>query len=406
MPARRSPGLPRIPEIIIEDVSALTECLDHLATQAHIGFDTEFVGEDTYRPDLCLIQVSTHDRLFLIDPLNVGPLDQFWSVLADPARQVIVHAGREELRACTFALGRPPAHVFDLQIAAGLIGLQYPIGYAPLVMELFNVKMSKGETLTDWRRRPLSESQRHYAFDDVRYLLPMWKKLHDKLRRLNREDWAAEDFAALVRRSIGDEPAVEKWRKLKGLGGCTRRELATAREIYLWRDNIAAKQNRPPRSVLRDEVLSEIARRAPAKEDDVTPLRGLAKSLVPGLLETIRKVKSLPPADYPQPLERDNDPPHVQLLASLLNIVLSEWCVRNHLATNQVATMSDLKAIVRSRQPWGRRHELPFDGWRKHVVLPELEAFLDGYRNLIVCDPASATPIRVANADFNSRAPL
>jgi ribonuclease D len=389
--------LPQLPEIIVEDTAGLRECLDHLQTQAHVGYDTEFVGEETYRPDLCLIQLSTNERLFLVDPLRCGALDAFWAVLADPARQVIVHAGREELRACQFALGRPPAHVFDVQIAAGLIGLQYPIGYAALSLELLGVRANKGETLTDWRRRPLTAAQQKYAFDDVRFLLPMWKKLHDRLRRLNREDWAAEDFAGFVRRSIGDEPAVEKWRKLKGLGGLSRRELAAARELYVWRDSIAAKQNRPPRSVLRDEILVDVARRTPSREEDVASIRGLAKSLVPGLIDAIRKARGLLPAEYPEPAERENDPPHVLLLASLLNVVLAEWCARNHLATNQVATMADLKAVVRARQPWGGdAADSPlFAGWRQRVVLPELEAFLDGKRTLAVSDPANAHPIKV-----------
>ena len=144
MPVRRSSTLPQLPEFIVEDAAGLRECLDHLQSQAHIGYDTEFVGEETYRPDLCLIQLSTSERLYLVDPLRCGSLDAFWVVLADPARQVIVHAGREELRACQFALGRPPAHVFDVQIAAGLIGLQYPIGYAALTLELLGIRASQG----------------------------------------------------------------------------------------------------------------------------------------------------------------------------------------------------------------------------------------------------------------------
>ena len=397
MPARRPTPLPRLPEIIVEDAAALGECLHHLATQAHVGFDTEFVGEETYRPDLCLIQLATNERLYLVDPLSCGSLDSFWNVLADPALQVIVHAGREELRACQFGLGRPPAHVFDVQIAAGLIGLQYPIGYAALTMELIGVRANKGETLTDWRRRPLTPAQMQYAFDDVRYLLPLWRKLHDRLRRLVREDWAAEEFAASVKRSITDEPAVEKWRKLKGLGGLSRRELAVARELYVWRDSIAAKQNRPPRSVLRDEILINIARRGPTREEDLAVFRGVARNLVPGLLDAMRKAKGLAPADYPEPGERDNDLPHVLLLSSLLNVVLAEWSVRNHLAPNQVATMADLKAVVRTRQPGSQpaSDSQLFQGWRSRVVLPELSAFLDGQRTLIVNDPASQHPIRV-----------
>jgi ribonuclease D len=389
--------IPRLPEQIVTDAAGLRECLEHLSTQAHIGLDTEFVGEDTYRPDLCLIQISTNEKLFLVDPLTCGDLESFWGVLADPARQVIVHAGREELRACQFALGRPPAHVFDVQVAAGLVGHTYPIGYGAIVSDLLGIRMSKGETLTDWRKRPLTAAQQSYAFDDVRYLLPLWKKLHDRLRRLNREDWAAEEFGAFVRKCVSEEPTVEKWRKIKGLGGASRRDLAVARELHLWRDSVAARQNRPPRSVLRDEVLVDIARRAPIREEDVAAFRGLARSLVPGLLEAVRKARTLVPAEYPEPAERDNDLPHVQLLAGMLNLVLSEWCMRNHLASNQVATMAELKAVVRARQPGG---PLPgpsplFTGWRSRVILPELEAFLDGRRTLVVTDPASSHPLAV-----------
>lgn len=400
MPTRRA--LPaKLPEFIVDSPATLGECLEHLKTQAHVGFDTEFVGEETYRPDLCLIQISTHEHLYLIDPLKCGSLEAFWSLLADPSRQVIVHAGREELRACTFALSRPPAHVFDVQIAAGLVGYTYPIGYSALTYEVIGVRTSKGETLTDWRRRPLSPAQQRYAFDDVRYLLPLWKKLHEKLRRLNREDWAAEEFAAFVRRSVHDEPAVERWRKLKGLGALSRRELAVARELYVWRDSVADRQNRPPRSVLRDEILVEIARRGPSREEDVATIRGLAKGLIPSLLGAVRKAKNLLPAEYPEPGERDSDPPHVQMLASLLNVVLTEWCQRNQIAPNQVATMTDLKNVVRGRQR-GRaeRYDSPlFSGWRQRVVLPELEAFLDGQRTLVVEDPSKPQPIRVSSVN-------
>ncbi len=400
MPARRPAPPAKLPEYIVEDTAALAECLDHLATQAHVGFDTEFVGEETYRPDLCLIQLSTSERLYLVDPLKCGSLAEFWAVLADPMRQVIVHAGREELRACTFALGRPPAHVFDVQIAAGLVGMQYPIGYGALTLEQLGVRANKDETLTDWRRRPLTAAQQQYAYDDVRYLLPLWRKLHDRLRRLNREDWAAEEFAAFVRKCITDEPAVEKWRKLKGIGGLSRRELAVVRELYVWRDSVAARQNRPPRSVLRDEILVDVGRRAPTKEEDVALIRGLPKGLVSGLMDAIRMAKNLVPAEYPEPGERDNDQPHVQLLASLLNIVLAEWSMRNHLAPNQVATMSDLKSVVRARQPCGpvSYESVLFTGWRQRVVLPELEAFLDGQRTLVVSDAANPQPIRVTSS--------
>src|SRR5262245_27248855 len=115
--------MPDIKEEIITTAAQLSACCGFLATQSILGFDTEFVGEDTYHPRLCLVQVGTAERLFLIDPLVTGPLDDFWKLLHDPNRIVIVHAGREEVRLCRLWSGQAPANLFDLQLAAGLVGM-------------------------------------------------------------------------------------------------------------------------------------------------------------------------------------------------------------------------------------------------------------------------------------------
>src|SRR5688572_17401032 len=114
-------------EIVVADPQSLAECCAQLAQATHIGFDTEFVGEDTYEPSLCLIQISTSKALYLIDPLSSGPLDEFWGLLLDPARTVVVHAGREETRMARRLGGTTPTNWFDLQIAAGLVGFSYPL---------------------------------------------------------------------------------------------------------------------------------------------------------------------------------------------------------------------------------------------------------------------------------------
>src|SRR5437867_2481544 len=119
-----------LPETIVAEPHELASCCAFLATCSEFGFDTEFVGEQTYHPQLCLIQVATAEKLFLIDPMTVGPLDRFWDVVVDPAQTVIVHAGREEVRLCHLRTGRTPGNLFDLQIAAGLAGLAYPLSHA------------------------------------------------------------------------------------------------------------------------------------------------------------------------------------------------------------------------------------------------------------------------------------
>jgi ribonuclease D len=387
----------RLPEHLVTHPAMLASCLEHLAKCKVVAFDTEFIGEDSYRPELCLVQVATAEQLFVIDPLSCGSLTAFWELIADPSRMVIVHAGREEMRMCHFGIGRPPAHVVDVQIAAGLVGYPYPIGLAALVRELLNQKLNKGETLTDWRRRPLSAAQTQYAFDDVRYLIPSWTKLHRRLQSHVREDWAAEEFAAFVRKSVCDEASVEKWRKIKGIGVLDRRGLAVARQLFIWRDARAAHGNRPPRSVIRDELLIDLARRPPKDVDDVMAFRGIAKADAPNILTAIQDAKAIPANACPELEERENDPPHVVLLSHLLNVILTEWCARHAIAPNLVATSSDLKRIVRARQPGTvpDTNSPLFSGWRQRVVLPELEAFLDGKRSLQVSDPRAVHPLRL-----------
>src|SRR5690242_19099694 len=178
-----------VPEEIVSTPEQLGDCCAFLADCPVIGFDTEFVGEETYHPRLCLVQVATPDRLFLIDPMSAGALDNFWRLIVDPERVVVVHSGREEVRLCRLWTGQAPGNLFDLQLAAGLTGLAYPLGHGTLVQQVLGVQMSKGETLTEWRHRPLTPGQIRYAFDDVRYLLPVWQRLSAKLDKLGRADW-------------------------------------------------------------------------------------------------------------------------------------------------------------------------------------------------------------------------
>src|SRR5579864_5365839 len=223
-------------EELITRPNQLAACCDHIAARHVFGFDTEFIGEETFVPELCLVQVATPERLFVIDPLSVGPLEQFWKLVTNSAHTAVVHAGREEIRLCHRQSGSLPAKLFDLQIAAGLVGYTYPIGHGPLIQQALNVRLHKHETLTNWRQRPLSPQQLEYAFDDVRYLLPLWEKLSAKLTKLGRNDWLREETDLLLQRSLGQDPSVERWRKLKGAGSLDRKRLAILRALYTWRE--------------------------------------------------------------------------------------------------------------------------------------------------------------------------
>jgi ribonuclease D len=394
-----------LPEQVVTEPKELEECCRYLSGCDRLGLDTEFVGEDSYHPHICLVQVATEDRLILIDPLTTGPLTDFWKLIVDPTRLVVVHAGREEVRLCRLWAGQAPGNLFDLQIAAGLVGLTYPLGHGALVNQLLGVSLTKGETLTEWRDRPLTRSQIQYAFDDVRYLLPLWSRLAAKLTELGRGDWAAEEFARLTGQFDSDkeEEESERWRRLRGLGSLDRRRLAIVRALYAWREGTAAKTNRPARTICRDDLLIEIARRNPSRVRDLQIIRGLPHRHLDAILQVVVDVRKLPAEKYPAPVDRDLDPSQIGWATSILLAVLGDLCVRWQLASNLVASNADVKGLVRARF---RGEPLPPDsslthGWRAQHILPELQSILEGRRTVRIADLKNEAPLDVGTHSEN-----
>ncbi len=390
------------PEELITTPQDLDRCCEHLASARRFGFDTEFVGEDSYHPTLCLVQVATEERLFLLDPQAIGPLDSFWSLVTDQTNLVVVHAAREEIRLCNLWAGAAPGNLFDLQIAAGLVGYSYPLSHTNLVNQVLGIKLPKAETLTEWRSRPLTPEQIRYASDDVRYLLPMWEKLSTELDQLGRLSWAREEFDRLKGVAALDENNVlvslEKWRKLRGLGSLDRRRLAIVRELYDWREGEAARTNRPPRTVVRDDLIVEIAKRNPKRTGDLQVIRGLSKRLFDAILETVDRARKLPPEACPEPADKEQDPPQLAIVGHILTAFLNDYCAKNRLANNLVATNQELKLLLRcvSRNQPLASDSLLTTGWRAQHILPEIFEVLKGKRTIRIGNVNKSGPLVVS----------
>ncbi len=399
----------QLEELLVTDTAGLGTCCARLAQMPRVGLDTEFVGEDTYHPKLCLIQLATPEALYLIDPFAFADeeLRPLWELLADPARVVVLHAGREEIRLCHRSIGRTPGNVFDLQIAAGLVGMVYPVGYGTLVGEVLGQRLNKGETLTEWRTRPLTRSQVRYAFDDVRFLLPIWQRLNARLEELGRLEWAREDFARLCTQATPEEPgqpAGDKWRKLRGAGSLDRRRLGVLRELFRWREDEATRGNRPPRTIVRDDLLVEIARRNLKDEHELHVVRGLARRYAASLWQAIERARALPAEELPVPADREQDPVQVALISGVLAAALVDYCNALRVAPNLVASNQDVKQLVRARLAGGDETAdgALTRGWRARQILPHLRALLDGRRRLAIADVRSETPF--AYSDVPPRA--
>jgi ribonuclease D len=390
-------------EPLIATASDLGELVAHLRASGRFAFDTEFVSEETFEPVLCLVQVATAERLAAIDALSVRDLSAFWDVVLDPAVEVVMHAAGEDLRICRFQTGTLPRRVYDVQIAAGLVGFGYPLSLGNLVGQALGVAIAGGETRTDWRRRPLTAPQLRYALDDVRHLLPLADLLTVQLAEWGRTAWAESEFAAFMA-AIQSRVDEDRWRRLPGLHQLSRRGLEVARRLAEWRIEEARHTDRPLRQVLRDDLLVAIAKRQPASRRDLEALRDFNRPHLMKrsgeILDVITAAQAVAADALPEPAERHEEGPGLTMVVSLLAAALAQCCAEHRLAQGLVGTASDLKDLVRwhgEGQPEPRRPALA-RGWRREVCGETLLSVLAGRTALRVTDPRSDVPVALEPA--------
>jgi ribonuclease D len=315
-----------------------------------------------------------------------------------------MHAAGEDLRICKLRAGRLPQRVFDVQIAAALVGFGYPLSLGTLVGQTLGVAVPGGETRTDWRRRPLSPGQIRYALDDVRFLLDIADLLRDRLQRRGRTSWAEAEFADFLDQ-IERRADEDRWRRLPGIHQLSRRGLEIARRLVEWRQEDARRANRPLRQVLRDDLLVAIARRQPASRRDLEALRDFNRPALLGkageILAVIAAAQRVPAEELPEPAERREEGSGLSMVVSLLAASLTQCCAQHQVAPGLVGTTGDLKDLIRwhtEGQPEGRRPAL-IRGWREEVCGRTLLDVLAGRRALRVVDPLADVPVALEPSD-------
>ena len=369
------------------------EAVERLAGRARaegrLVFDTEFMPEGRYRPLLCLVQVAAGDEVAVLDPLagfEPGPLA---AVMADPAVEVVVHAGRQDVAILRREWGTSFANVFDTQIAAGFAGFSAQAGYSGLLHDVLRVRIAKTASFTRWDVRPLTEEQLGYARGDVEHLQPLAAELRRRLVEQGRLEWAREECRPLAEATDERDPE-EVWRRLPRVTGLDPRERAVAREVAAWRERTAAAEDRPVGAVLRDPVVVEVAKRQPASRRDLGQLRGMTPDVVrrrgDDVLDAVRRGREAEPIhldDHDRIASEPGDGPVTALAEALVRARAQEA----GLAYELIAARADLVPIVVA----ARRGEPEPDvrtlvGWRRGLVGDELLELLAGRRSLGVQD--------------------
>jgi len=364
-----------------------------------VAFDTEFVSEDSYQPELCLIQLAAEGRLAIVDPLEVPDLSPLWNLLVAPGRETLVHAGREEFRFIHKATGQRPSEWFDVQVAAGLIGLEYPASYGTLSSKLLGKTLEKGETRTDWRRRPLTARQLEYALQDVTELEEIRRVLHRRLSELGRLSWLADELADW-QAELEDYDTGERWQRTAGIAGLSLRSLAVVRELWLWRDSEAERRNVPTRRVLRDDLLVELAKRQTADPKRIRAVRGMERGdlqrYMPRIIQCVEKAMALKDTELPR-LAKKSSRPQLNLLGQFLSTALGSICRSAQVAPSLAGTAQDVRDLIAYRLNLGGfdNGDVPSlaRGWRAEVVGQVIDHLLAGDISIRIADPLADEPL-------------
>ena len=378
--------------------------LNTLASDAkaagRLALDTEFMGEGRYRTLLCLIQLavpveisdSAHpERIELIDPL-VQDLDgaPLASVLADPAVQIVVHAGRQDVALMRRRFATDVLNVFDTQVAAGFVGLGAQCSYDTLLAEILGVRVAKSASFTRWDTRPLSSEQRAYAREDVVHLLELAAELERRLDALGRLEWAREE-CCLLERSTDERDLDTVFARLPRIRGLSASSQTIARELVQWREHTAAAADRTVQSILSDAALVELAKRKPSTNSQLEQIRGVgAASLhrrARELLDAVRR-GSERPAEILQNEPRPAAPaPDDGPLIALAEAFVRARAREAGLAYELLAARADLQAIVVAQRTDGEQADVrTLRGWRRELVGAELLELLDGRVSLSIKD--------------------
>ena len=380
------PGVARKGPMPITDASLITnqsefdELCRVLRGASRIAFDTEFIPERTYTPELCLVQVATDEIVAAFDPIALPDVTPFWHALVEADAEVVVHAGKHEMDFCVAATQKLPSRLVDVQLAAGFVGLGHPISYTNLISRVLNVNVHSAETRTDWSHRPLSARQIQYALDDVRYLIPVWGQVASLLDAKGRRQWY-EDELRLEFASHLEDPALRS-RRVSGAGGLKPRALAVMREIVAWREERARTLNRPPRWILRDDIIAELAKRQPVTLEELKSTRGLGidgkAQWAKELIAAIQRGIDIPDDDLPRSTGR-RETTEEQMVAKILAAAMLQRGSEQGIATGVIGSNEDLRDLL----DWFRadgKIEKPslLLGWREELIGRYLLQILSG----------------------------
>jgi ribonuclease D len=352
---------------LISDSESLSALCERLARSPFVAVDTEFMRENTYWPDLCLVQIANEEEAAPIDPKAEGiDLTPLLQLLVNNEEVIkVFHAGGQDIEIVYNLTGATPHPMFDTQIAAMALGLGEQIGYSNLVESLLGKALDKGARFTDWARRPLDKRQIDYAIGDVTYLAALFPKMLERLRKTNRGDWLDQEMERIADpANYANDPALS-WKKVR-VQSKKPDVLGRLKAVAAWREIEARGKNLPRGRIMKDETLADVAMHPPASQEKLAQVRGLSPSwrsndIGARLMDALANAQPLDPAEMPP--KEDKAPglgKEGALIADLLKLLLKIRAREGNVAPRLIARSEELELLAA-----GRRQGLQIlEGWR------------------------------------------
>ena len=365
---------------LITETAPLAELCERLAKSDFVCVDTEFMRENTYWPELCLVQIGNEKEAAAIDPLAPGiDLTPLWDLMCDNDEVLkVFHAGGQDVEIVYNFTGKTPQPIFDTQIAMMAISQSEQIGYANLVESWLGLTIDKGARFTDWGRRPLTERQIEYAIGDVTHLADIFPRILKKLMKTGRGVWLDAEMEKLADPANYANDADLAWKRIRSPGR-NPAVLGRLKALAAWRESEAQHKNIPRGRIMRDETLADIAGHPPKKQPDLIKVRGLSNAwkdndIGKRLLKVLDKAEPLPKEEMPDkpkrgaPLGKEG-----ALVADLLKLLLKIRAREIDVASRLLTKADEMEALAA-----GARDLKILTGWRYEVFGKDALELVEG----------------------------
>ena len=382
---------------VVDTPEALDALIADVRQHPFVAYDTEFIGEESFYPKLCLVQVATPTAIALVDPVPFAAagrdLGDLFRAIAEPGRTILVHSGDTDIDILRRGAGIEPSAVFDTQVAAALAWLPWPSSLGNVLETLTGYRLGKAHTFTNWDARPLTPAQLGYAADDVRYMHLIWQELGSRLAALGRHDWAMAESREQLRSTAFDPEG--QLRRLHRSEPLRPGQMTVARELVRLRHELGRTHDLPARVVMPDAAVVELSKRKPTDAAALANVTGIPRRIgsahAADIVAAIGRGKSTAPESEPaNPLADDM---RVRAEGDQLWSALQARCAATGLAANLVATRAAFSrwflAMVEARRAGtqigcddGGHALFARDDWRHAAVGQWLDGFLVGRERL------------------------